>query len=205
MGKFKGLKIDKINNKHFELLYTLQKNYLIAIIAILFISLSYDKNHVFSQSETLTFEDNSLGVKFQYPEEWNVEGSNLYTKSITECTTLPCIRLPEISIDVSTIGSGVPSLENFTKEQNETKSVSNDYRLIEINQTTVGDKDAFQHIYLSKLTSIGGPEEDILKYDVYIKEGSKLYKLAFTSTFDELTKYLDSYKNILNNFQITSQ
>jgi len=83
VGKFKGLKIHKINNKHFELLYTLQKNYLIAIIAILFISLSYDKNHVFSQSETLTFEDNSLGVKFQYPEEWNVEGSHLYTKSIT--------------------------------------------------------------------------------------------------------------------------
>jgi hypothetical protein len=203
--KFKKVvNIDKTNNTRLELLYTLKTNYFIATIVILFILLSHsDKSYVFSQSENLTFEDNNLGIKFQYPEEWNVEGSNLYTKSITECTTLPCIRLPEITIDVSSIGSEVP-LENYTKEQNETKSVSSDYQLVEINKTKVGDKDAFQHIYFSKLISIGGPSQDIIKYDVFIKEGTKLYKLSFTSAFDEFKKYLDSYKKILDNFQIIS-
>lgn len=204
MVKFKhALKIDKINNKHKELLYTLKKGYIIGIIAIVFISLS-SSDKIFELSHAENFEDNNLGVKFPYPEEWNVEGSNLYTKSITECTAVPCIRLPEISIDVSTIGSGVPSLENYTKEQNQTKSFSSDYQLVEINQTKVGDKDAFQHIYSTKLTTIGGPPEDIMKYDVYIKEGIKLYKLSYTSTLAEFAKYLGSYKNIIENFQILS-
>jgi hypothetical protein len=44
----------------------------------------------------------------------------------------------------------------------------------------------------------------LLNYEIYTTEGINLYKITFTSIENEnLDKYLNSFKNIINTFTIT--
>jgi hypothetical protein len=45
---------------------------------------------------------------------------------------------------------------------------------------------------------------EIFNYEVYIPEGINLYKISFTAIEDEnLDKYLNSFKKIINTFTVT--
>src|SRR5262245_7800323 len=72
----------------------------------------------YSQSDTdiLTFEDPLSGVQFQYTDEWVQQGSSLFGAE-AECSWLPCMKLPEISVSVNPIATDDFSLEHYLKEQ----------------------------------------------------------------------------------------
>lgn len=176
--------------------------FFILSVYVLFVHCNLD--NVYSTAETLTFEDNLIGIRFEYPTDWTVEGYNLYKTDLSECSTLPCIRLPEISIDIKPIVPTVFSLENYVQEQNQSKSFLGQYNLLEINKTKIGSKDAIQHIYLSELPSIGEEFiQKIIKYDIYTTEGGNLYKLSLTAKEDQdLSSTLGTFRNILKTFEI---
>jgi hypothetical protein len=162
-------------------------------------------NLVFSQSNSnsLNFEDPILGVKFQYTDEWIKEGSSLFGAN-TECSSLPCMRLPEISVSVSPIVTEDFSLENYTQEQSFYHNLSEGYKPIALNETKIGEKKAFQYAYSTKSPLLMEEvSNEIMNYEIYTTEGINLFKLSFTAIIDEqLDKYLKSFKKISETLEI---
>ena len=178
--------------------------FMMTIMTIILLTAS-NTNLAFSQSNSnsLTFEDPILGVKFQYTDEWIKEGSFLYGAN-TECSSLPCMRLPEISVSVSPIVTGEFSLENYTQEQSFYHNLSEGYKPIALNETTIGEKKAFQYEYSIKSPFLMEEiSNEIMNYEIYTTEGINLYKISFTAILDEqLDKYLKSFKKIIKTLEI---
>ena len=178
--------------------------FMMTIMTIILLTAS-NTNLAFSQSNSisLTFEDPILGVKFQYTDEWIKEGSFLYGAN-TECSSLPCMRLPEISVSVSPIVTGDFSLENYTQEQSFYHNLSEGYKPIALNETKIGEKKAFQYAYSTKSPFLMEEiSNEIMNYEIYITEGINLYKISFTAILDEqLDKYLKSFKKIVETLEI---
>jgi hypothetical protein len=167
--------------------------------------ISSNSNLSFSQSNpdnSLTFEDPVLGVKFEYTDEWVRQGSFLYGAD-SECSSLPCMRLPEISISISpTVFEGF-SLENYTQQQSFYHNLSEGYKPIALNETKIGENDAFQYVY-STISPFLTENDEIINHEIYTTEGINLYKISFTAIQDEyLNKYLNSFKKIIDTFTIT--
>jgi hypothetical protein len=162
-------------------------------------------NLVFPQSElnSLTFEDPILGVKFHYTEEWVKEDSSLFGAE-AECSSLPCMKLPEISISVSPIVTEDFSLENYTQEQSFYHNLSEGYKPIALNETKIGDKKGFQYAYTIKSPLLmEEASNEIMKYEIYTTEGINLYKISFTAVLDEkISKYLNSFKKMIDTLEI---
>ena len=177
---------------------------MVTIMTSMLLTIS-NTNLVFSQSNSnsLNFEDPILGVKFQYTDEWIKEGSFLYGAN-TECSSLPCMRLPEISVSVSPIVTGDFSLENYTQEQSFYHNLSEGYKPIALNETKIGEKKAFQYAYSTKSPFLMEEiSNEIMNYEIYTTEGINLYKISFTAILDEqLDKYLKSFKKIIETLEI---
>ena len=179
--------------------------FMMTLMTIILLTAS-NTNLAFSQSNSnsLTFEDPILGVKFQYTDEWIKEGSFLYGAN-TECSSLPCMRLPEISVSVSPIVTGDFSLENYTQEQSFYHNLSEGYKPIALNETNIGEKKAFQYTYSTKSPLLmEEASNEIMNYEIYTTEGINLYKISFTAIIDEqFDKYLNSFKKIIHTFTTT--
>ena len=168
------------------------------------ITLVTTSNIIFSQSpDSLTFDDPLLGVKFQYTDDWIVEGSSLY-KATSECASLPCMRFPVISISTYPIVSEDFSLDNYTKEQSFYHDLAEGYKPIALNNTKIGDKNATQYIYTTKSPFLmEEASSEIINYEIYTTEGINLYKISFASLLDDqFEKNLNSFKKIKDTFEI---
>jgi hypothetical protein len=181
---------------------------MMSIIIIMIISTTSNSNLSYSQSneDALIFEDPLSGVQFQYTaDEWVKEGSSLFGAE-AECLSLPCMKLPEISVSVYPIVTEDFSLENYTQEQSFYHNLSEGYKPIALNETTIGeDKKAFQYVYSIKSPLLmEEASNEIMNYEIYTTEGINLYKISFTAILDEqFDKYLNSFKKIIDTFEIT--
>jgi hypothetical protein len=115
------------------------------------------------------------------------------------------MKLPEISISVYPIVTEDFSLENYTKEQISYHNISQGYIPIALNETKIGEKKALQYVYTTKPPFLmEETSNEIFNYEVYIPESINLYKISFTAIEDEnLDKYLNSFKKIINTFTVT--
>jgi hypothetical protein len=178
-----------------------------SVFMIMMITLltSPNTNPSYSQSNTdsLTFEDLVSGVQFQYPDEWVKEGSSLVGAE-AECSSLPCMRFPVISISTYPIVSEDFSLDNYTKEQSFYHDLDEGYKPIALNNTKIGDKKATQYIYSIKSPFLmEEASSDIINYEIYTTEGINLYKISFAALLDEqYEKNLNSFKKIKDTFEI---
>ena len=186
--------------------YTSYNNILLPIILISIFLTTLNTNFIFSQSNSnlLTFEDPMLGIKFQHTGEWVKEGSSLFGAE-AECSSLPCMKLPEISISVYPIVTEDFSLENYTHEQISYHNTSQGYTPIALNETKIGEKNAFQYAYSTKPPLLmEETSNEIINYEIYTTEGINLYKISFIAFKDEqLDKYLNSFIQIINTFTLT--
>lgn len=186
-----------------KLRYTSSDNiWMIIMIAITLVG--SNTNIIFSQSpNSLTFDDPLLGVKFQYTDEWIKEGLSLYGAK-TECSSLPCMRFPVISISTYPIVSEDFSLENYTKEQSDYHNLAEGYKPIALNHTKIGEKNATQYIYTTKSPFLmEEASSDIINYEIYMTEGINLYKISFAALLDDqFDKNLNSFKKIKDTFEI---
>jgi hypothetical protein len=170
------------------------------IMIIMIISTTSNTNLSYSQSneDALTFEDPLSGVQFHYTDEWVKEGSS-------ECSSLPCMKLPEISVSVYPIVTEDFSLENYTQEQSFYHNLSEGYKPIALNDTAIGEKKAFQYVYSIKSPLLmEEASNEIMNYEIYTTEGVNLYKISFTAILDEqFDKYLNSFEKIKDTFTTT--
>jgi len=176
------------------------------MLMLLFTTSNIILSYAQSNTDSLTFDDPLLGVKFQYTDEWIKEGSSLFGAE-AECPSLPCTRLPEISVSVSPIVTEDFSLENYTKEESNAHELAEGYKPIALNETTIGEKKAFQYIYIAKSPFLTEDSpSDIMNYEIYTTQGIDLYKISFMAILNEqFEKYLNSFKKILNTFEIISK
>ncbi len=178
------------------------------IMIIIIISTTSNSNLSYSQSngDSLIFEDPLSGVQFQYTaDEWVKEGSSLFGAE-AECSSLPCMKLPEISVSVYPIATEDFSLENYTQEQSFFHNLSEGYKPIALNETTIGEeKKAFQYVYSIKSPLLmEEASNEIMNYEIYTTEGIILYKISFTAILDEqFDRYLNSFKKMMDTFEIT--
>ena len=178
------------------------------IMIIIIISTTSNSNLSYSQSngDSLIFEDPLSGVQFQYTaDEWVKEGSSLFGAE-AECSSLPCMKLPEISVSVYPIATEDFSLENYTQEQSFFHNISEGYKPIALNETTIKEeKKAFQYVYSIKPPLLmEEASNEIMNYEIYTTEGIILYKISFTAILDEqFDRYLNSFKKIVDTFEIT--
>jgi hypothetical protein len=165
-------------------------------------NLSYSLSQ--SNGDSLIFEDPLSGVQFHYTDEWVKEGSSLFGAE-AECSSLPCMKLPEISVSVYPIVTEEFSLENYTKEQISYHNISQGYTPIALNETNIGEKKAFQYTYSTKSPLLmEEASNEIMNYEIYTTEGINLYKISFTAIIDEqFDKYLNSFKKIIHTFTTT--
>jgi len=115
------------------------------------------------------------------------------------------MRLPEISVSVYPIATEDFSLENYTKEESYYHNLSEGYKPIALNETTIGqDKKAFQYVYSTKSPLLmEEASNELVNYEIYTTEGINLYKISFTAIQDEqFDKYLNSFKKIIDTFVI---
>jgi hypothetical protein len=163
-------------------------------------------NPSYSQTTTnsFTFEDPLSGVQFEYTDEWIQEGSSLFGAE-AECSRLPCMKLPEISISVYPIATEDFSIANYTQEQISYHNTSQGYTPIALNETKIGEKNAYQYAYSTKPPLLmEEASNEIINYEIYTTEGINLYKISFTALKDEqLDNYLNSFKQIINTFTLT--
>ena len=174
------------------------------MIILLNCSNSAKLSHSQSNNDSLTFEDPLSGVQFQYTDEWVQQGSSLFGAE-AECSWLPCMKLPEISVSVYPIVTEDFSLENYTKEESDYHNLSEGYKPIALNETTIGqDKKAFQYVYTTKPPFLmEEASNELVNYEIYTTEGINLYKISFTAIQDEqFDKYLNSFKKIIDTFGI---
>ena len=178
------------------------------IMIIMIILTTSNSNLSYSQSngDSLIFEDPLSGVQFQYTaDEWVKEGSSLFGAE-AECSSLPCMKLPEISVSVYPIATEDFSLENYTQEQSFFHNLSEGYKPIALNETTIGEeKKAFQYVYSIKSPLLmEEASNEIMNYEIYTTEGINLYKISFTAILDEqFDRYLNSFKKMMDTFEIT--
>ena len=173
------------------------------IIIMILITSSTNLSYSQSNEDALIFEDSILGVKFQYTDEWIKEGSSLFGAE-AECSSLPCMRLPEIFVSVSPIVTEDFSLENYTQEQHFYHDLAEGYKPVALNETKIKDKKAFEYVYNTKSPLLmEEASNEIRNYELYTTEGINLYKISFTTIQDEqLPKYLNSFKRMLDTFEI---
>jgi hypothetical protein len=160
-------------------------------------------NLVFPQSNlnSLIFEDPLSGVRFQYGDDWIKQGSFLYGAG-SECTSLPCVRLPEVSVTTSPIAFEDFSLANHTKQQSLYHEDAAGYKPIALNETKIGERDAFQYVY-STTSPFLSENDEIINHEIYTTEGINLYKISFKALQDEqYDKYLNSFKKMIDTFEI---
>jgi hypothetical protein len=177
-------------------------------IMIILILTTSKTNLSYSQSNTdsLTFEDPLSSVQFQYTDEWVKEGSSLFGAE-AECSSLPCMKLPEISVSVYPIATADFSLENYTLEESFYHNLSEGYRPIALNETTIGeDKKAIQYLYSAKSPLLmEEASNEITNYELYTTNGINLYKISFMAILDEqYDKYLNLFKKMMGTFERTS-
>jgi hypothetical protein len=174
------------------------------MIIILFTTSITNLSYSQSNGDSLIFEDPLSGVQFQYTDEWIKEGSSLFGAE-AECSSLPCMKLPEISVSVYPIATEDFSLENYTKEESYYHNLSEGYKPIALNETTIGqDRKAFQYVYSTKSPLLmEEASNELVNYEIYTTEGINLYKISFTAIQDEqFDKYLNSFKKMMDTFEI---
>ena len=181
---------------------TMRFYYTVSIILLLLYSSTLSSASPQSNTDSLMFEDPVLRVKFEYTDDWIKQRSFLYGKE-SECTSLPCVRLPEVSVSTSPIAFEDFSLANYTKQQSLYHEDSAGYQPIALNETQIGsERDAFQYIY-STTSPFLSENNEIINHEIYTIEDINLYKITFTALQDEqYDKYLNSFTKMIDTFEI---
>jgi hypothetical protein len=174
---------------------------MITIVLIMFNTNTIAFSTPQSNADSLIFEDSEIGVKFEYPNDWIREDSFLYGPE-SECSSLPCNRLPQVMVSKDAFVYEGFSLEDYLNQQKSYHEYAEGYQPIALNETKIGGKNAFHYVYSTKSPFIMEKEE-IINHEIYTIEGINLYKISFTALLNEqYDKYLNSFKKMIDTFEI---
>jgi photosystem II reaction center protein PsbP len=157
-------------------------------------------------SNFVSYQDATLGIKFQYPEDWkkivHYSANNSRIEFISPLQSQFEIFPPSFVVSVSNTTCNL-TLDRISKVIIDKGSQSmRDFNLLQSNITEVGSIPAQKLIY-TFISSDPSLQLQFQTMDILIKKSNQLYTISYTESRAQYTNYLSTIDHIVHSFEIT--
>ena len=162
---------------------------------------SYQNN-----SNFVSYQDATLGIKFQYPEDWkkivHYSANNSRIEFISPLQSQFEIFPPSFVVSVSNITSNL-TLDRISKAIiDKGRQSMTDFNLLQSNITEVGSIPAQKLIY-TFISSDPSLQLQFQTMDILLIKSNRLYTISYTESRAQYTNYLSTIEHIVHSFEIT--
>ena len=157
-------------------------------------------------SNFVSYQDATLGIKFQYPEDWkkivHYSANNSRIEFISPLQSQFEIFPPSFVVSVSNITSNL-TLDRISKPIiDKGRQSMTDFNLLQSNITEVGGIPAQKLIY-TFISSDPSLQLHFQTMDILITKSNRLYTISYTESRAQYTNYLSTIDHIVHSFEIT--
>src|SRR5437899_2837592 len=153
-------------------------------------------------SNFVSYQDATLGIKFQYPEDWkkivHYSANNSRIEFISPLQSQFEIFPPSFVVSVSNTTSNL-TLDRISKVIIDKGSQSmRDFNLLQSNITEVGSIPAQKLVY-TFISSDPSLQLQFQTMDILIKKSNQLYTISYTESRAQYTNYLSTIDHIVHS------
>src|SRR6266516_3878700 len=157
-------------------------------------------------SNFVSYQDATLGIKFQYPENWkkilNYSANNSRIEFISPLQSQFEIFPPSFVVSVSNTTDNL-TLDRLSKTVIEKGRQSMmDFNLLQSNITEVGGIPAQKLIY-TFISSDPSLQLHFQTMDILIIKSNRLYTISYTESRAQYANFLSTIEQIVHSFEIT--
>ncbi len=157
-------------------------------------------------SNFVSYQDATLGIKFQYPEDWkkivHYSANNSRIEFISPLQSQFEIFPPSFVVSVSNITSNL-TLDRISKAIiDKGRQSMTDFNLLQSNITEVGSIPAQKLIY-TFISSDPSLQLHFQTMDILTIKTNRLYTISYTESRAQYTNYLSTIEHIVHSFEIT--
>ena len=157
-------------------------------------------------SNFVSYQDATLGIKFQYPEDWkkivHYSANNSRIEFISPLQSQFEIFPPSFVVSVSNITSNL-TLDRISKAIiDKGRQSLTDFNLLQSNITEVGSIPALKLIY-TFISSDPSLQLHFQTMDILTIKTNRLYTISYTESRAQYTNYLSTIEHIVHSFEIT--
>jgi len=157
-------------------------------------------------SNFVSYQDATLGIKFQYPEDWkkivHYSANNSRIEFISPLQSQFEIFPPSFVVAVSNTTSNL-TLDRISEAIiDKGRQSMTDFNLLQSNMTEVGSIPVQKLIY----TFISSDPSLQLRFqtmDILTIKSNRLYTISYTESRAQYTNYLSTIEHIVHSFEIT--
>jgi hypothetical protein len=154
----------------------------------------------------VNYQDATLGIKFQYPENWkkvlHYSANNSRIELISPLQSQVEIFPPSFVVSVSNTPSNL-TLDRLSKTIIEKGRQSmTDFKLLQSNRTDVGGIPAQKLIY-TFMSADPSLQLHFQTMDILIIKSNRLYTISYTESRAQYANYLSTIEQIVHSFEIT--
>ena len=156
-------------------------------------------------SNFVSYQDATLGIKFQYPEDWkkivHYSANNSRIEFISPLQSQFEIFPPSFVVSVSNITSNL-TLDRISKAIiDKGRQSMTDFNLLQSNITEVGSIPAQKLIY-TFISSDPSLQLQFQTMDILLIKSNRLYTISYTESRAQYTNYLSTIDHIVHSFEI---
>jgi len=153
----------------------------------------------------VSYQDATLGIKFQYPENWkkilNYSANNSRIEFISPLQSQFEIFPPSFVVSVSNTTDNL-TLDRLSKTVIEKGRQSMmDFNLLQSNITEVGGIPAQKLIY-TFISSDPSLQLHFQTMDILIIKSNRLYTISYTESREQYANFLSTIEKIVHSFEI---
>jgi len=157
-------------------------------------------------SNFVSYQDATLGIKFQYPEDWkkivHYSANNSRIEFISPLQSQFEIFPPSFVVSVSNTTSNL-TLDRISKAIiDKGRQSMTDFNLLQSNITEVGSIPALKLIY-TFISSDPSLQLHFQTMDILTIKTNRLYTISYTESRAQYTNYLSTIEHIVHSFEIT--
>jgi hypothetical protein len=157
-------------------------------------------------SNFVSFQDATLGIKFQYPGDWkkivHYSANNSRIEFISPLQSQFEIFPPSFVVAVSNTTSNL-TLDRISEAIiDKGRQSMTDFNLLQSNITEVGGIPAQKLIY-TFISSDPSLQLHFQTMDILITKSNRLYTISYTESRAQYTNYLSTIDHIVHSFEIT--
>ena len=157
-------------------------------------------------SNFVSYQDATLGIKFQYPEDWkkivHYSANNSRIEFISPLQSQFEIFPPSFVVSVANITSNL-TLDRISKAIiDKGRQSMTDFNLLQSNITEVGSIPALKLIY-TFISSDPSLQLHFQTMDILTIKSNRLYTISYTESRAQYTNYLSTIEHIVHSFEIT--
>jgi eukaryotic-like serine/threonine-protein kinase len=156
-------------------------------------------------SSFVSYQDATLGIKFQYPENWkkilHYSANNSRIEFISPLQSQFEIFPPSFGVSVSNATSNL-TLDRLSKTIIEKGRQSmTDFKLLQSNITKVGGIPA-QKIVYTFISPDPSLQIQFQTMDILVIKSDRIYTISYTESRAQYANYLSTIEQIVNSFEI---